>query len=89
MPCDLLDFRCIFVSELVGDVVLTVIFATIFYFMIAGRLNLGFDTTVAFAFPVLLIFGLAFTGFSVLFSFITVVVGLLLALLFNKIIGNR
>lgn len=89
MPCDILDFRCIFVNELIGSVVLSVVVAFIFYFIIAGKLNLGFDTTIAFAFPVLLIFGLAFTGFSIIFSFITVIVGLMIALLFNKIIGNR
>ena len=89
MICDLIDFKCIFVNEIVGSVVLSVVISFIFYFMIAGKLNLGFDATIAFSFPILLIFGLAFTGFPVIDAFITVIVGLLLALLFNKIIGNR
>lgn len=89
MICDILDFRCVIQNELIGNVVLTVVFGFIFYFLVASRLNLGFDATIAFSFPILLILGLAFTGFSIIYAFITVITGLLLALLFNKIIGNR
>jgi len=89
MICELLDLRCIFVNELIGSVVLTIIIATIAYFIIAGKLRLGFDTTIAFTIPLLLIFGLMFTGFSAIFAFATIVIGLLIAFVFNKIIGNR
>jgi len=89
MTCDLLDLRCIFVNELIGNVVLTVIISAIVYFIIAGKLRLGFDTTIAFTIPLLLIIGLMFTGFSAIFAFATILIGLLIAFLFNHIIGNR
>jgi len=89
MVCELLDIRCIFVNELIGSVVLTIIIAAISYFIIAGKLRLGFDTTIAFTFPLLLILGLMFTGFSVIFAFSTIIIGLLIAFIFNIIIGNK
>ena len=90
MPgCDLLDFRCIFVNEIVGDPLLAGVLAIVLYFVAASRLRLGFETTVVFLFPIMLIFGLAISGFSTIFAFSTVLVGLLIAWLFNKIIGNR
>ena len=90
MPaCDLLDFRCIFVNEIIGDPLLAGVLAIVLYFIAASRLRLGFDTTIVFLFPIMLIFGLAIAGFSTIFAFSTVLVGLLIAWLFNKIIGNR
>lgn len=89
MVCELLDFRCWIVNEIVGSTVLAVILAAIIYFIVAGRLRLGFDTTIAFALPTLLIFGIAFTGFSVIYAFATIVVGFMLAWIFDKIIKNR
>ena len=90
MPaCELLDFRCIFVNEIVGDVVLAGILAIVLYFIFASRMKMGFDTTITFLFPILFIFGLAISGFSVIFAFATIIVGFMLALIFNRIIGNR
>ncbi len=89
MVCNLLDFRCIFVSEIFGNILLTVLFSTLFYFIIAAKLKLGFDTTIALAFPILLIAGLAFAGFSVVFAFSTVIIALLIAWIINVLIGNR
>ncbi len=90
MPgCELLDFRCIFVNEIAGSVLLASVLAIIFYFIIASRMRWGFDTTIAFLFPILFIFGLAISGFSVIYAFSTIVVALMVAWLFNKIIGNR
>lgn len=88
MVCDLIDFRCIIVNELIGSAILTVLLATLCYFLIAGKLKWGFDTTVYAIIPVILILGLAFTGFSAVYAFTTFIVGLMLAWLFNKIIGN-
>jgi len=89
MPCNLLDLRCIFVSEIVGSVVLTVLIATMFYFIVASKLRLGFDATIAFAFPLILIAGLAFAGFSAVFAFSTVIIAMLIAWILNVLIGNR
>ena len=77
--CELLDFRCIIVSELVGSVLLTVILSVIFYFVIASKLRWGFDTTIALAFPFLFFMGLMFSGFTAIYAFGTVFISLLLA----------
>lgn len=87
--CQVLDLRCIFVNELIGSMLLAVVIAAIFYFIFASKLRLGFDTTIAFAFPVLLLFGIAIGGLSVIMAFSTVVIGFMLAWIFNKFVGNR
>lgn len=88
MVCDILDLRCIFVNELFGSIVLTAIFGAIFYFIIAGKARLGFDTTIILTFPILLIVGLMIGGFSAIYAFATVIVGIMVAWVFNKIIAN-
>ncbi len=88
MSCELLDFRCFFVSEIVGDAVLATVLATLIYFIVASKLRLGFDTTIFFALPLLFIASLAISGFSAVFAFATVFIGLLLAFIINKMIGN-
>jgi len=87
--CDLLDLRCIFVNELVGSAFLSIIIATIFFFIFSSKIKVGFRTSIVVAVPVLLIFGLTLTGFSALYAFITVLVGFMLAAVFQKLIGNR
>lgn len=87
--CDVLDIRCIFVSEIVGNAILAMIILMIFYFVVASRLNWGFKTTVGFLFPIILIGGLAITEFSAIFAFTTILVGLMYAWIINRIIGNR
>ena len=85
MVCELLDFRCIFVSELIGSALLAVIIAAMGYFIIASKNRWGFDTTIATALPILLIIGFMISGISAIMAFSTIMVGLLLAWLFNKI----
>jgi len=87
--CEILDFRCIFVSEIVGSVFLATLLAILFYFIIASKLNWGFTTTIGFAIPLILILGLTLTGFSAIMAFMTVIIGFMLAWIFNKLIGNR
>ncbi len=89
MACNLLDWRCIIISELIGDVLLAILVAVLFYFIIATKLRWGFDNTMAFSVPILLIVGLAFAGFSAIFAFATVIIGLLLAWVFNIMLNNR
>ncbi len=90
MPsCDLLDIRCIFVNELVGSAFLAMIIATIFFFIFSSKIKVGFRTSIVVAVPILLIFGLTLTGFSTLYAFITVLIGFMLAAVFQKLIGNR
>lgn len=89
MICELLDLRCIFVNELIGSVTLSIIFAAILYLIIASKSRLGFETTIGFGVPLLLIVGIAVGGFSAIYAFTTLAVGLMLAWAFNKMIGNR
>ena len=87
--CDLLNWRCIFVNELVGNAFLSIIIAAIFFFIFSSKIKMGFRTAIVVAVPVLLIFGLTLTGFSVIYAFITVILGLMLGAIFQKVIGNR
>jgi hypothetical protein len=87
--CDILDIPCWFINEIIGSIVLASIFMVFIYFIIAAKLKFGFDTTIAIFIPVLLIIGLMFTGFSVLYAFATFFIALLIAFVFQKIIGNR
>lgn len=89
MACDILDWRCIFLNELVGSIVLAGILGSIFYFVFAGKLKLGFETTIAFLVPLLLLLGIAIGFISIIMGFVTVFSGIILGLLFNRIIGNR
>lgn len=89
MGCEILDFRCILVSELIGSTVLAGIAMLVLYFVIAGKLRFGFETTIYFLAPMLLIVGLAITGFSVIYAFTTVVVAIMVAWVFNRIVGNK
>ncbi len=88
MACDILDWRCIFVNELIGSVVLAIIFGAILYFVFASKMRLGFDSTLAFSVPVLLVIGIAIGGLQALMAGLTILIGLLVAFLFNKMIGN-
>lgn len=89
MGCELLDLRCIFVSELVGNVTLAVILGAIIYFVTASKLRWGFDSTIAFGFPFLLILGLSFAGFSAIYAFATVIIGMMLGWIFTEIFRGR
>ncbi|KKN65807.1 hypothetical protein LCGC14_0477430 [marine sediment metagenome] len=90
MPgCDLLDIRCIFVNELVGSAFLSIILASILFFVFSSKIKVGFRTSIVVGIPILLIFGLTLTGFSTLYAFITVLLGFMLAAVFQKLIGNR
>lgn len=89
MACDILDLRCIFVNEIAGSLTLAIILAMIGYFIIASRSKLGFDTTLVFGSFILLLLGLSISGFSVIFAFLTIIVALMVAWIFDRIIGNR
>ncbi len=85
MGCEILDLKCLFVSEIAGSVALAMIIAIIFYFIIASKMRFGFDTTILFAIPVILIVGLAFGGFSIIYAFVTILAAILLAWLYDTI----
>jgi len=87
--CNILDVRCVLVNELIGSAVLSVLIASILYFVAASKLNFGFETTIFFAIPIILIFGIALTSFSIIFAFVTFAVGMLVAYMVNKMFMNR
>lgn len=87
--CDLLDLKCIFVNELIGSVALTVVLAALLLFIFTSKINVGFRTAFVTAIPLILLFGMIFGGFSAIYAFITVMVGFLLAAIFQKLIGNQ
>jgi len=89
MVCDILDIKCILVNELIGNAALALILAAIGYFIIASKMKLGFDTTLVLSVPILLGLASVIIGFSAIYSIITIIAGTLLALGFNRLIGNR
>ncbi len=89
MGCDLLDWGCIFISEIAGGTFIAILLALVLYFVAASRLNWGFLTTVSLLIPIILIMGMAIGGYSAIMAFVTIIGGLMLAWMFNKLIGNR
>ena len=89
VACDLLDLRCIFVSELVGSVTLAVVLAAMLFFIFSSRIKIGFRTTIVVSIPILLLFGLAIGSFSALYAFLTLFIGIIIAIIFQRMIGNK
>lgn len=89
MVCNLIDFRCIFVSEIAGTALMAAVLFLVLYFIAASKLNWGFITTVGFLIPIVMITGLAFTGFTAIMAFLTIATGLMLAWIFNRFTSNR
>ena len=88
VSCNLLDFRCIFVNELFGSIALTLLAAAIGFLIISGKLRFGFETSISLSIVGVLLASLAIGGFAVIYAFITLVVAILIAITFNRIIGN-
>jgi len=87
MVCgNLLDWRCIFVNEIIGGPVLAVLIFTILYFIIAMKMKFGFDTTIVTAVPIILIFALTTTGMGAIMAFMTVLGAFLMAWIFRQIV---
>ncbi len=87
--CDLLDLKCIFVNELIGSAVLSVLIAAIIFFIFSSKLKIGFRTAFVVSIPMLLLFGMMLGGFSAIYAFITVLLGFLIASIVQKIISGR
>ena len=87
--CDILDLRCIFVNELIGSITLAIIVGAILFFVVASKTKMGFNTTSMVGFPIILIISLGIGAFSTILAVFTIVVGILYALVINRIVGNR
>ena len=86
--CDIIDFRCIFVNEIAGSLLIAFMLFLILYFIAASRLKIGFDTTIYFLFPILIIASASLGGFSIVFAFGSLAGIFLLIWIVNKIWGN-
>lgn len=89
MPCDIIDFRCVFMNEIVGNPTLSVILFAILFFIVAAKMKFGFDTTMFMLIPIVVMGSLMFTGFTTVFVVSIVIVVLLVARIFVRMIGNR
>ncbi len=89
MACDLIDFQCIFVNEIAGSLVIAALIGLILYFIVAGKLKFGFDTTIALLIPIVLIGSLMTTGFSLVYAVVTIVLVWMATWVFQEIIRNR
>jgi len=88
MPaCEIIDFKCLFVNEIAGSVTLAIVLFLILYFVAASRMKIGFDTTVYFLFPVIVIASVAVGGFAAIFAFATVFSAILIGWMINKIVS--
>lgn len=88
MTCGILDWRCIFVNELIGSGVLAVLFILLIYVIIASKLKIGFETSLAILVPVMLLTSLAIGGFNSIYAFSIFIVAVVLAWVVNRFLGN-
>ena len=86
--CNIIDFKCIFINEIAGSITLAFILFIILYFIAASRLKIGFDTTIYFLFPMLVIYSVTVGGFALVFGFVTLAGIILLGWIINKQFGN-
>lgn len=89
MGCEILDFQCVFVSEIAGSTFIATLIALVFYFILASKLNWSFTTTAGFLVPIMLISTIAIGGFSAVLAFSTVIIGFLISIVINKFISER
>ena len=86
--CEIIDFRCLFINEIVGSVTLTIVLFMILYFIMASKLKWGFEITIYLLLPVIVIIGLAGGGFSIIFAFVTLLVAFMVGWAVNKFISS-
>lgn len=89
VSCNVLDFECVIVNEIFGSVVLAIIGLAILYFMTAWKLRFGPETMIALSVPVILIISLFLGGFTIVYAFATLLVVIMIAFIFNRIISGR
>ena len=86
---DILDLKCIFVNELIGDPVLTILLVCLAYFIIAAKLRLGFETTIALSVPIMLIFAGIFSGFQLVYFIGGLIATIIISLAILRLLGNK
>lgn len=89
MSCDIADFQCTFVNELIGSQILAVLILGALFFAYCSKTRIGFKTTIWLSvvfFPVVSYF---IVGTNAVFAIVTFVVALLTAFIHTRITGNR
>lgn len=86
--CEILDFQCIIVSEIFGSASLAVVMGLVFYFIVASRLKIGFDTTFLLAIPLSLIISLAIGGFAIVYAITGFIAAMIISWIFQRAFGN-
>lgn len=89
MVCSIADLRCIYVNELIGDALFTVLILGAVFFMWASYKRLGLKTTLWLSCVFFPIISYYIVGTTFVFSIITLAIALILALLHNRIVGNK
>lgn len=89
MACDILDIRCILVNELIGDATLAIVFVAILFFIFAIKARMRFELMMVIGMPLIVSVSLLIFGFGAIYAFITLIAGVLIALVINRLIGNR
>lgn len=88
MACNVIDIKCIFVNELVGSIILSIIILFVIYLIAASKLRFGYDTTIAVGIVVLFIGSLALGNLAGILAFATVIIGILLTVELSRLLGN-
>lgn len=88
LQCDLTDFKCVVVNELIGDPILTVILLGVALFLFASYNRWGIKTTIwtSIVFFPLVSYFVAGTGGA--FAFITFFVAVIAAIVQSRIVRN-
>ncbi len=89
MVCDILDWKCIFVNEIAGGVFLAMLLIALLFVIAATRLKIGYETTLTLGLVIMLLGGIAIAGITAILAYATVFVGIMIAWMVQKVIGNR
>lgn len=89
MTCEIIDFRCVAVNELIGDQIFAVLIAGIFFFAFASYNKVGMKSTLWWAVAYFPIISYFIVGTNFIFAIATFMAALGLALLHTRITGNR
>lgn len=88
MACDVIDLKCILVNEIIGSVVLSIIFLAVIYFIISSKLRFGFETTIVLGIVILILGSLAIGNLAAVLAFLTLLIAVLLGIKFSNLLGN-
>lgn len=84
MICQLLDIGCIFINEIAGSIFIAICLFLLAYFVMAARLNWGFESTIAILIPIALIVSLATSGLIFILTIVAIVLGILIGIIIDR-----